>query len=112
MPEQQLPLPDYDELPVGVLRHRIRSLEADQVATLLDYEKAHAHRVLVEELLSTRLHELEQGARPSAGSPADIPEAPRHSRAGSPVTPGSGRSPSGPPARHGVIGEQGRPKPN
>ncbi|GAA2795886.1 hypothetical protein [Saccharopolyspora taberi] len=112
MAEKRLPLPDYDELPVGVLRYRIRSLDADALGVLLDHEKGHADRALVEELITNRLHELEQGARPSPGSPADIPEARRHARSGSPVTPGSGRQPSGPPARHGVIGEQGRPKPN
>ncbi|WP_279629556.1 hypothetical protein [Amycolatopsis kentuckyensis] len=27
MPDQDLPLPDHDQLPLGELRHRIRSLD-------------------------------------------------------------------------------------
>ncbi|QUH03234.1 hypothetical protein HUO13_22525 [Saccharopolyspora erythraea] len=112
MPADRLPLPDYDELPIGQLRHRIRSLQPEQVRELLEHEQRHGHRLPVEELLTARLQELEEGAEPSPGSPESMPETPGHTRGGSPVAPGSGRGPSGPPPRHGIIGEQGRPNPN
>ena len=35
-----LPLRDYDHLPVSAVGQRIRSLTADQVGQLLDYERA------------------------------------------------------------------------
>jgi hypothetical protein len=41
---QDLPLPDYDDLPIGSLQHRIRMLGASQLGTLFAYEEAHGHR--------------------------------------------------------------------
>jgi hypothetical protein len=49
-----LPLPDYDHLPVGSLQHRIRTLDADGVAALLDYEQAHGRRFNVVQLPALR----------------------------------------------------------
>src|SRR3954451_18000014 len=43
--ERDLPMPDYDHLPVGSLTSRIRSLDADDLTTLLDYEREHANRI-------------------------------------------------------------------
>src|SRR3954451_9928289 len=60
-----LPLPDYDHLPTGSLEGRIRSLTADQVATVRAYEEAHANRVAVLQLLDARAARLEQGAEPT-----------------------------------------------
>src|SRR4051812_24942525 len=51
----QLPLPDYDHLPTGSLEGRIRTLDSAGVEALLAYEQAHAHRLPVVQLLSTRL---------------------------------------------------------
>ena len=42
-----LPLPDYDHLQVGSLTSRIRTLDADDLQTLIAYERAHAKRVQV-----------------------------------------------------------------
>lgn len=64
----ELPLPDYDHLPLGSLQHRIRTLDVDGVTALLDYERGHGDRLPVVRVLEQRLDALRQGAQPSAGS--------------------------------------------
>jgi hypothetical protein len=59
-----LPLPDYDELPVGAVEDRIRSLTTDEVERLVSHERAHANRAPVVEILSARLERLREGAEP------------------------------------------------
>ncbi|SNS09041.1 hypothetical protein SAMN04488107_1304 [Geodermatophilus saharensis] len=66
----QLPLPDYDHLPVEGLISRIRTLDATGLQTLLDYERAHAHRLQVVIAMENRLKSLHEGAQPSGGDPA------------------------------------------
>jgi hypothetical protein len=68
----QLPLPDYDHLPLGAVGQRIRTLDRDGLSTLLDYERRHGNRLPVTELMQARLAELESGAEPSGGSPAGL----------------------------------------
>lgn len=104
MSPQQLPLPDYDELPIGSLRHEMRALEADELRTLLEHERAHGNRTPVIELLTSRLEELAEGAQPSQGNPREESAKPADSRHGSPVSPDSAAAPSG-PLRHGVAGQ-------
>lgn len=71
----QLPLPDYDHLPVGSLEGRIRSLDADGLEQLLTYERAHGDRLPVVQVLQHRLDAVRGGAEPSQGSPlAATPE--------------------------------------
>src|SRR3954454_20468708 len=65
----ELPLPDYDHLPLGSLAHRIRTLDAGALSSLLDYERTHGDRLPVTELMRTRLDELRSGAEPTGGSP-------------------------------------------
>jgi hypothetical protein len=72
MGSDELPLPDCDELSLPVLRHRIRTLDAAALCTVLNHECGHAARVPVLELLEGRLRELDHGAKPSGGDPADI----------------------------------------
>jgi len=68
-----LPLPDYDGLPVGAIESRVRTLDEAGVGELLDYEQAHANRVQVVQVLERRLLSLQQGAaEPSAGSPSAL----------------------------------------
>jgi len=66
----QLPLPDYDHLPIGGLASRIRTLDAAGVQTLLDYEQAHGQRLPAVQILRNRLTALHEGAQPSDGDPA------------------------------------------
>jgi len=80
----ELPIPDYDQLPLTELRHRIRSLDEGQLRGLFDHEEAHGNRIPVLELLHARLRELTHGAEPSSGDPANAP--------GVVHTPGRGRT--------------------
>ncbi|MFW3172709.1 hypothetical protein [Geodermatophilus sp. CPCC 206100] len=66
----QLPLPDYDHLPVHGLASRIRTLDAAGLETLLEYERAHANRLQVVTIMENRLRSLHEGAQPSGGDPA------------------------------------------
>jgi hypothetical protein len=83
-----LPLPDYDHLPVGSLEARIKTLDADGLAQVLAYEKAHGNRLAVVRLLEQRADALAGGAAPTEGSPlASAPETDVGQPGGSPVTP-------------------------
>jgi hypothetical protein len=101
-----LPVPDYDHLPVGSLTSRIRTLDVDDLQTLLTYEQAHADRIQVVQAMTHRLDELKAGAEPSGGDPAAA--QPEHAAApaggsqvstatsGPPITPPSHGDPTNP----------------
>src|SRR3982750_3963089 len=90
----QLPLPDYDHLPVEGLPSRIRMLEARDLETVLDYERAHADRPRVVQIMENRLAGLRGGAQPPGGDPpGGAAGGPVHAAGGSP---GSGAT-RGPP---------------
>ena len=57
-----LPVPNYDQLSVASLRARLRVLDATQVQTLLDYEKAHEGRPPVITMFERRLAKLSDGS--------------------------------------------------
>ncbi|MCL3861338.1 hypothetical protein [Actinotalea sp. K2] len=93
-----LPIPDYDHLPVTGLGHRIRSLDRDQVQTLLSYEQQHGDRLPVVEVLRARLKALADGADPSGGDAADVaPELSGGAAGGSKVSPQTQGPPPVPP---------------
>jgi hypothetical protein len=73
----ELPLRDYDHLPVPALGRRIRSLTADQVGELLDYERAHARRPAATQVMEARLAQLESGAGPGGGTQPARPKGNR-----------------------------------
>ena len=50
-----LPLPDFDNISIGSLRARLRSLSVEDLVTLREWEKAHAHRLPVITLLDNRI---------------------------------------------------------
>jgi hypothetical protein len=58
---EALPVPSYDQLSVPSLRARLRVLDAGQVQTLLDYEKAHESRPAVITMFERRLTKLGEG---------------------------------------------------
>jgi hypothetical protein len=93
----ELPLPDYDHLPLGSLASRLRSLDAAGLETLLGYERAHGNRVPVVQVLETPLAEIAQGAQPAGGSPQALrPEAapaPTSDASASPATSGPAMNP-------------------
>ncbi|WP_031071106.1 hypothetical protein [Streptomyces sp. NRRL S-118] len=108
----ELPLPDYDQLSVGTLEHRIRALSAEDLTQLLHYEHEHADRPMVVQVLTARKHQLDQGATPSGGDPAAWrPEQAGQARGGSPVTPATSPQPMSPPP-HGTPDQSGKPKGN
>ena len=84
------PLPDYDSLATGSIESRAHALDPDGVRQLLAYERAHADRPQIVQMLEHRLASLEGGdAQPSGGDPtAPAPETAPGEPAGSPVKPG------------------------
>ncbi|MBB3675768.1 hypothetical protein FHX36_001503 [Modestobacter versicolor] len=105
-----LPVPDYDHLPVGSLTSRIRTLDADDLQTLLSYEKAHANRIQVVQAMTHRLDELKSGAQPSGGDPAAA--QPEHAAApagGSQVSEATSGPPVNPPS-HGDPTNPAQPR--
>lgn len=97
---KDLPLPDYDHLPVGTLSTRITGLAEADVAQLVSYEKAHGNRLPVLQILEKRLQDLQAGAEPSGPQVPSTPEV----STGTPATPQPAQVP-GPavnPPSHGV----------
>ncbi|WP_395310265.1 hypothetical protein V4U86_05435 [Mycobacterium sp. AMU20-3851] len=76
MTDSGLPIPDYDQITIGDLRHRIRALDEQALIEVLTYEAGHAARVPVLEILEARQRELQAGAEPSPGNPANAPRVP------------------------------------
>jgi len=60
-PEPDIPLPNYDQLPVASLRARLRNLDVTQVKQLAEYERAHAGRADVIAMFERRMAKLEAG---------------------------------------------------
>ncbi|PXY19045.1 hypothetical protein [Prauserella muralis] len=109
---ENLPLADYDHLPVPALRDRIRSLSRDEIEQLREYERAHASRAPVLTAMDARIEQLEQGATPSSGEHDVRPEQSpptRHGSKGSQVNADSGGEPVHPPP-HGVPAQPADPK--
>lgn len=104
-----LPLPDYDHLPIGGLESRVRSLSAEEVEDLLAYERSHADRLPVTELLAARLDQLRSGAEPTSGDPGALRPESGEGRSGSPVSPATSPQPFSPPP-HGTPDQRGKPK--
>ncbi|MGW0335751.1 hypothetical protein ACWD0J_28460 [Streptomyces sp. NPDC003011] len=104
-----LPLPDYDHLPIGGLESRVRSLTAPEVEELLAYERTHADRLPVTELLTARLKQLEAGAEPTSGDPGALRPEQSEGHGGSPVSPATSPQPFSPPP-HGTPDQPGKPK--
>ena len=105
----QLPLPDYDHLPVGNLASHISALTEDQVGQLVDYERAHGNRLPVLQVLEHRLNALREGAEPSGSIPERIPELGGGAGSGSPVSPATSGPPINPPS-HGDPTNPAQPR--
>lgn len=102
----ELPLPDYDHLPLGSLQARIRSLDPAGVQALLSYEQAHGDRLPVVQVLQRRLEDLEAGAEPTDGDPtAQTPETGDAPQGGSQVSPET----QGPPQNAPTGGDPTNP---
>lgn len=107
-PDQEFPIAGYDQLSPGELSHRIRSLPTEELEQLFEYEREHASRPLVMEMMSARLDELATGSAPATGGDPR-PGRAEATRGTSPVTPQTAPQPfSSPP--HGSPHQQGQPK--
>jgi hypothetical protein len=105
------PLPDYDGLPVGSIESRVRTLDETGVRELLRYEREHADRVQVVQILENRLASLSQGeAEPSGGSPLAAPKAHDGPAGGvEQASPAREGPPQNPPS-HGVPTNPAQPR--
>jgi hypothetical protein len=103
MPQSDLPIPDYDQLPITEVRHRIRSLDEPQLRALFDHETAHGNRIPVLEVLHARLKELTHGAEPSSGDQTNAPGV-AGTPGGSSVQESTAAEPNT-PLRHGVAAQ-------
>jgi hypothetical protein len=109
-PTEDLPLPDFDHLPLPQLTSRVRTLDAVGVAALLAHEQEHGDRLPVLEVLRERLAELEQGEQPSGGaSGGPVPGAAGAPDAPSPVSPATSGPPVNPPS-HGDPTNPAQPR--
>ncbi len=105
-----LPLTDYDHLPVQSLGQRIRNLDREDVATLLTYEREHGDRLPVVQVLEQRLEEVSAGAPLSDGSADGFrPEAGPEAKGGSPAGPATEGPPVNPPS-HGDPTNPAQPR--
>jgi hypothetical protein len=59
--DASLPVSGYDEASLASVRARLRGLDADQVAALRDYERAHAARADFLRMFENRIAKLESG---------------------------------------------------
>ncbi|MCG7597630.1 hypothetical protein ACXYX3_14500 [Mycobacterium sp. C3-094] len=98
-----LPFPDFDQMALGDVRHRIRALDKDALEVLLTHEAGHAARVPVLEILEARMRELDAGAQPSSGDPGNAPGIDA-TEGGSSVQLSTAAEP-GTPLRHGVANQ-------
>ena len=103
-----LPLPDFDHVLIGHLPSRIASLDADDLATLVAYEKDHAHRLPVLQVLEHRIDALAHGAKRSGSVPEGMPENTSARGRGSKVSPVTA-GPAVDPARARVMGNPTQP---
>ncbi len=106
--KNELPLPDYDHIPLGTLLSRISALDEDGVGALLEYERTHGNRLPVTELLEHRLEALRNGTEPSGSVDQRMPEVQQGS-AGSPVSPATAGPVINPPS-HGDPTNPAQPR--
>jgi hypothetical protein len=106
----ELPIPDYDHLPVGSLQHRLRALDETALVRLAAYEREHANRLNVLNLIQARREQLAGGASPSDGDPAAVkPELAPGPDTGSRVSPETSGPPMNPPSQ-GVPSNPAQPR--
>jgi hypothetical protein len=105
---EELPLPEFDHIPLGTLPSRISGLDEEGVSQLLAYERAHGDRLPVVQVLENRLQALREGAEPSTSLPPAMPEVSEGSRE-SKVSPATSGPPVNPPS-HGDPTNPAQPR--
>lgn len=101
MAHSDLPIADFDQLPITELRHRIRALDEPQLRAVFEHETEHGNRIPVLEVLHARLKELTHGAEPSDGDPSNAPGV--TGSAGGSAVQESTAAEANSPLRHGVA---------
>ena len=71
---EELPLPDFDHIPLGTLPSRIHPLDERALTELIGWERAHGNRLPVLQVLESRIEQLRNGAEPSGSIPETMPE--------------------------------------
>lgn len=94
----ELPLPDYDHIPLGTLPTRITGLDEGGLRALLDYEESHGNRLPVKLVLQQRLEAVQGGAEVAEGAATSLPEM-GSTAGGSPVSPATSGPPINPPSQ-------------
>jgi hypothetical protein len=105
-----LPIKDYDHLQVGGLTSRIRSLGAEDLQTLISYERSHAKRFQVVTIMENRLSALKAGAQPSGGDPAASADTAPPADGGSKASEATSGPAMNPPS-HGDPTNPAQPRP-
>jgi hypothetical protein len=67
-----LPIPDFDNVSLGSLRGRLRSLSLEQLVVLREWEQAHAHRLPVITLLDNRIAKVSAQETATNGSGSTV----------------------------------------
>jgi len=70
---EDLPIPDFDNVSLGSLRGRLRSLSLEQLVILREWEQAHAHRLPVITLLDNRIAKVSAEQTTANGSGSTYP---------------------------------------
>jgi hypothetical protein len=94
----ELPLTDYDHIPLGTLPSRITALDEGALQVLLTYEREHGNRLPVTLVLEQRLEAVRGGAALADRAAESMPEM-GAGRGGSPVTPATSGPPVNPPSQ-------------
>src|SRR5215218_8423561 len=97
-----LPLPDFDHIPLGTLPSRLHPLDERGITQLLGWERAHGNRLPVIQVLEARIQQLRDGAEPSGSVPDSMPEV-TSSQTGSPVSPSTSPDVTPEPAKSSPI---------
>jgi hypothetical protein len=71
----ELPIPDFDNISLGSLRARLRSLELADLVSLREWEKAHANRLPVLTTLDNRIAKLGNQSATGDAYPTDASQA-------------------------------------
>lgn len=83
---KNLPLPDFDHIPLATLPTRIHGLDAAALEELIAFEEAHGNRLPVKQVLKQRLEAVRGGAESTGTVPEELPEK-TSTAGGSPVSP-------------------------
>ncbi|QVG64657.1 hypothetical protein JG551_001985 [Curtobacterium flaccumfaciens pv. flaccumfaciens] len=109
MTDRDLPIPDFDHVPLGNLTEHLTALDREQLQVLLDHEHAHGARLPVLERIRHRIEALDGGAEPTGSMPEHLPETSAGASAPADVTPATAGPTINPPS-HGVPTNPAQPR--